>query len=130
MPEPGPRHLSRREREIMDIVYRLGEASAEQIRAEMPDPPGNASVRVLLRILREKGHLAHRRDKQRYVYYPVVPVQEARQSAMRGLINTFFGGSARTAVAAMLSMTHEELSEEDFDALTNTVEEACECGWP
>lgn len=116
--------LSRREREIMDIIYRLEEASAEQIRAEMPNPPGNASVRVHLRILKEKGILTYRKEKQRFVYSPVVPSQEARRSAMDRLIYTFFGGSATKAVTALLSMTSERLTPTDIDQLSKLIEQA------
>jgi len=124
MQEKSTTHLSRREREIVDIIYRLGEASAEQVRMEMIDPPGNASVRVHLRILMEKGVLTFRKEKQRFVYTPVVSALEARRSAMNRLIDTFFGGSATKAVAAMLSMSREDLTGEDMDLLAQLIERA------
>src|SRR5688572_20627761 len=97
--------LSRRERQIMDIVYRLGSTTAAEVLESLPDPPGYSAVRAMMRILEEKGHLTHRDDGPRYVYTPVVPRTAARQSAMRQLVRTFFDGSATQAAAALLDMS-------------------------
>src|SRR5262245_11819066 len=100
-PEPG---LSRREREVMDIVYRLGRATAAEIRAEMAQPPPDPAVRTTLRILVRKGRLKQEYAGPRYVYFPTVAAEAARKSAFRHLLDTFFGGSARGAMAALLEM--------------------------
>ena len=108
----------------MTVVYRLGRATAEEIREQLPDPPSNSSVRVLLRILEEKGHLAHEQDGPRYVYLPTVPTDRAGHSALRQLTQTFFGDSVPSVVAALLSMSHAELSREDLDALSKLIDQA------
>src|SRR5262245_30656537 len=105
--DPG---LSRREREVMDIVYRLGRASAAEIRAEMAEPPTDPAVRTTLRILVRKGRLKQQYDGPRYVYFPTVAPEAARRSAFRHLLDTFFGGSARGAMAALLEMEDAGLS--------------------
>ena len=116
--------LSRRERQIMDIIYQRRRASAAEVAEELPDPPSYSAVRALLRILEEKGHLAHEQDGPRYVYRPTVPRDEARQSAMERLVRTFFDGSAESAVAAFLDMNASELSEQDLDRLADMIEQA------
>ena len=121
MSEP---ELSRRERQIMDLVYRFEEATAEQIRAHLPNAPGNASVRVMLRILEEKGFLQHRREGRRFVYHPTIPAEQASTSATKRLIETFFEGSMSKAVVAMLSMSSSELSQEELDALVQSINNA------
>lgn len=115
--------LSRRERQIMDIVYRLGEASAEDVRGHLPDPPGNATVRRQLSVLEEKGFLQHNQEGQVFIYKPTVPREDASKSAIQHLINTFFGGSMPRAVAAMLSMSGNELSEEEIEELWRRIRE-------
>jgi BlaI family transcriptional regulator, penicillinase repressor len=102
--------LSRREREIMDIVYRLGRATAAEIRAEMAQPPSDPAVRTTLRILVRKGRLKQKYEGPRYVYFPAVAAEAARRSAFRHLLDTFFGGSARGAMAALLEMEDAGLS--------------------
>ena len=116
--------LSRRERQIMDIVYRRGRASAADVLDDLPDPPSYSAVRALLRILEEKGHLEHERDGPRYLFQPTVPRDEARQSAMNRLVRTFFDGSAERAVAAFLDMNSADLSPEDLDRLAELIEQA------
>jgi predicted transcriptional regulator len=116
--------LSRRERQIMDIIYRRGRASAADVLEELPDPPSYSAVRALLRILEEKGHLEHEKDGARYLYKPTVPRDEARQSAMKRLVRTFFDGSAERAVAAFLDMNAADLSHEDLDRLVELIEQA------
>lgn len=124
MSAPLQGKLSRRESQIMSIVYRLGTATAEEIRAELPDPPSNSSVRVLLRILEDKGHLRHEQDGQRYVYLPTVPAEKAGHSALKQLKTTFFGDRVPDVVAALLSMSRADLSSEDLDRLAQLIEEA------
>src|ERR671925_464450 len=94
--------LSRRERQIMDIIYARGQATAAEVTAALPDPPSYSAVRALLRILEQKGHLRHEQDGPRYVFLPTVPRDRARRSAMRHLVRTFFDGSTEDAVAALL----------------------------
>ena len=120
----GPLHsqLSRRENQIMDIVYELGEATAAQIQARLPDAPSNSSVRTLLRILEEKGFLIHRAEGGKFVYAPVVPTEKVEQSAIKHLLKTFFGGSASRAVVRLLSTA--DLSEEELDELSQLIEQA------
>ncbi|HWK88621.1 MAG TPA: BlaI/MecI/CopY family transcriptional regulator, partial [Longimicrobium sp.] len=96
--------LGRRERQIMDAVYRLGRATAAEVQAELPDPPSYSSVRGMLRLLEEKGHLRHEQDGPRYVYLATAQAEEVRTSALRHMVHTFFNNSAGSAVAALLDM--------------------------
>jgi BlaI family transcriptional regulator, penicillinase repressor len=116
--------LSRRERQIMEIVYGLRSATAADVLEGMPDPPSYSAVRAMLRILEDKGHLTHRHDGPRYVYSPVVPRTAARQSALRQLVKTFFDGSATQAVAALLDMSDSRLSADEADQLATLIEKA------
>ena len=116
--------LSRRERQIMEIVYRLGSATSAEVLEMLPDPPSYSAVRAMLRILEEKGHLTHRHDGPRYVYSPVVPRAAARQSALKSLVKTFFDGSATQAVAALLDMSESRLSGAEADQLARLIEKA------
>ena len=116
--------LSRRERQIMEIVYELGRATGADIRDRMPDPPSYSAVRALLRILEEKGHLRHEQEGPRYVFTPTVPHEQARQTALRRVVNTFFGGSAEGAMAALLDLGTGELDEEALERLRERIEEA------
>ena len=116
--------LSRRERQIMDIVYRLGSVTAADVRSNLADAPGYSAVRALLRILEEKGHLCHREDGPRYVYSPVVSRPAAQKSALKQIVRTFFDGSASQAVAALIDMSARELSDSDLKRLENMVSEA------
>jgi predicted transcriptional regulator len=108
-----PRHLSKRERQIMDVLYGAGRATAADVRARMPDPPSYTAVRTLLRILEEKGHVRHEQDGIRYVYVPTVAPAKAQRSALKHMIDTFFGGSAARGMAALveLSADDEELRQ-------------------
>lgn len=115
-------NLSRRERQIMDVIYRLEQATAEQVRADLPDQPGNASVRTLLRILEAKGHLTHRRDKKQFVYSPVVSPEAAGHSVLRTITRTFFQGSPHRTLAALLSMSQSELSRQELDEMKELIE--------
>jgi BlaI family transcriptional regulator, penicillinase repressor len=119
--EPG---LSRREREVMDIVYRLGRATAAEIRAAMSQPPTDPAVRTTLRILVRKGRLKQEYDGPRYVYFPTVAPEAARRSAFRHLLDTFFGGSARGAMAALLEMEDAGLSSRQRRRLKALIDDA------
>ena len=116
--------LSRRERQIMDIVYRHGEATAAQILADMSDPPSYSAIRALLRILVDKKHLQHREDGPRYVYSPTVPRQTARARALAQVVNTFFDGSALKAASALLGSSQRKLTKAELDELGTLIDAA------
>ena len=124
MPERKQPPLSRRERQIMEIVYGRGSATAADVLEGMPDAPSYSAVRAMMRILEEKGHLTHRHDGPRYVYSPVVPRTAARQSALKQLVKTFFDGSATQAVAALLDMSESRLSSDEANQLASLIEKA------
>jgi len=109
--------LSRRERQILDILYRNGRATAADIQTALPDAPSYSATRALLRILEEKGHIKHETDGPRYVYLPSVSPQRARVSALRHLLNTFFNGSAADAAAALVDGSAARLSTDELDQL-------------
>ena len=119
-----PLQLSRRERQIMDVVYTLGRASVAEVRERLPDPPSYSSVRALMRILEEKGHLRHEQEGPRYVFLPTVPAATARKSALRHLLKTFFEGSAEEAVVALLELEGSELSREEYERLARLIDKA------
>jgi len=116
--------LSRRERQIMEIVYRKGSATATDVLEEMSDPPSYSAVRALLRVLEGKGHLRHRQDGPRYVYSATVPRERARRSALHRVVGTFFGGSVTDAVAALLELEPDRLDEAELERLSVLVAEA------
>lgn len=116
--------LSRRERQIMDALYRLGRGSVGEVRAGMPDAPGYSAVRAMLGKLEAKGLLKHEQEGPRYVYMPTHPPEEARDTALLRMVRTFFEGSAARAAAAMLELEDEELTESDLDELAARIEEA------
>ena len=115
-------HLSRRERQMMDIIYQHEQATAAAVLDALPDPPSYSAVRALLRVLEEKGHLRHERRGPRYVYRPTVAREKARRSALRRVVQTFFDGSAEQVMAALLEQG--TLSEEDLDRLSDRIEKA------
>jgi BlaI family transcriptional regulator, penicillinase repressor len=117
-------YLSRRERQIMDVLYRLGRATVAEVMENIEDPPGYSAVRAMLRILEEKGHLRHEQDGPRYVFIPRVTRDRARRSALTHLIQTFFDGSTEEAVAALLGMSQSRLSEEELDRLSKLIDGA------
>ena len=121
---PDKDTLSRRERQIMDVLYSRGSATAAEVQHTIPDAPGYSAVRALLRILEEKGHVKHSYDGPRYVYAPVVSRPVAQKSALRQLVKTFFDGSTSNAVAALLDMSGKDLSESELDRLSKIVEQA------
>ncbi|MGH7710302.1 MAG: BlaI/MecI/CopY family transcriptional regulator [Gemmatimonadaceae bacterium] len=124
MPERRAVQLSRRERQIMDAIYRRGSATAAEVHEALPDAPSYSAVRALLRILEEKGHLTHAQDGPRYLYSPVVSRSAARESALRGVVRTFFGGSATEAVAALLDISDGKLSRSELDEIAGLIRRA------
>ena len=124
MARPGPHELSRRERQIMDVVYARGRATAAEVMADMPDPPSYSAVRTHLRTLEGKGHLKHVQEGPRYVFLPTVPRERARKSALRQLVKTFFDGSAEEAMAALLDLESTRLQSDDLDRLARLIDEA------
>ncbi len=117
-------NLSRRERQIMDVVYSLGRATASEVLERLPEPPGYSAVRTHLRILEEKGHLRHEQDGPRYVYVPQVPRDTAQDSALRHLLRTFFDDSTEAAVAALLDIRGDQLSDAELERLSRLIEQA------
>ena len=116
--------LGPRERQIMEIVYRRGQATAEEVRAELPDPVSNAAVRGMLRLLEQKGQLRHERQGVRFVYLPARDPEQVRRSALRNVVDTFFNDSASAAVAAMLGVYEDRLTDADFDRLSTLIDDA------
>ena len=116
--------LSRRERQIMDILYRLGSGTAAEVQQNLPEAPSYSAVRALLRILEDKGHLKHAYDGPRYVYAPIVSRPVAQKSALKQMVKTFFDGSTSNAVAALLDMSGSDLSESELNRLSKIVEQA------
>jgi predicted transcriptional regulator len=124
LPKDTPTALSRRERQVMDILYRRGEATVAEVMADLPDPPTYSAVRSILRILMEKGMISHREDGPRYVYLPAVNTDRAADDAMKHVIRTFFDGSAQQAVAAVLRMSDAKLSDEEIAELSERIAKA------
>ena len=122
MNNPFRKPLSRRETQIMDVIFQLGEATAADIVERLPDPPSYSSIRALLVILEEKGHLTHHKEGARYIYNPTLSADKAKQSALSHLVKTFFSGSPQQVVATLLSTN--DLSPEDLDELAKLIEEA------
>jgi len=118
------RILSRRERQMMDILYQKGRATAAEIHQALPDPPSYSAVRAKLRVLEEKGHIRHEEEALRYVYVPVIARNSARRSALRHIVSTFFGGSVEQTVAALLDLSAARLSQKDLDRISQLVEDA------
>ena len=116
--------LSRRERQIMDFLYRSGRASAAEVQAGLPEPPSNSAVRAMLRVLEDKGHVRHEQDGPRYVYVPKLARDKAKRSALRHVLRTFFDGSTEQVVAALLDARVGEASEQDLDRMARLIEKA------
>jgi BlaI family transcriptional regulator, penicillinase repressor len=119
-----PLDLSRRERQIMEVLYRERQATAGEVLERLPDPPGYSAVRALLKILENKGHVRHAVEGNRYVYQPRLPRERAGRPAMAGVLETFFDGSTEKAVATLLDLSRSELSEADLDRLSDLIEQA------
>ena len=122
--QPSPSNLSRRERQIMDILYQRGRGSAGEIHAALPDAPSYSAVRAKLRVLEEKGHIRHEEEALRYVYFPTLPRERAKRSALSHMLETFFDGSTEQAVAALLDLSSSKLSGQELDRLARLIEEA------
>ena len=117
-------HLSRRERQIMDVLHAKEAAAVAEIRAALPDPPSYSTVRALLRILEDKRHIRHRQDGPRYVYLPCVSRVNASRFALKRLVATFFQGSVTQAVAALLETADTKLSDAELDKLRQMIKQA------
>ncbi|HKE27863.1 MAG TPA: BlaI/MecI/CopY family transcriptional regulator [Bryobacteraceae bacterium] len=124
MRKDAHRNLSRRERQIMDILYQRGRASASEIHQALPDAPTYSAVRAKLRVLEEKGHVRHEEESLRYVYLPTMARDTARRSALRHLVSTFFEGSAEEAIAALLDLSSADLTAADLDRIQSIVDQA------
>ena len=120
--------LSRRERQIMDIIYQQGQASVADVLENLPDAPSYSTVRALLRILEEKGHLTHQKDGPRYIYRPTQPRHQAGQFALKQVVQTFFDRSIERTVAALVA--DAEVSEEELERLSQLIERAKKGGSP
>lgn len=120
--------LSRRERQIIDILYAQGRATAADVQAALPDPPSYSAVRAMLRILEDKGHIRHEQDGPRYVYLPTIGRDNAKKSAMRHMLHTFFDGSAEQAISALLGDSTARLSKPELDRLARLIDKARKTG--
>ena len=118
------KNLSRRERQIMDIVYARGHVSALDIQEAMPDPPGYSTVRTLLRILETKGHLRHEKQGMSFIYHPVQPVNQAAASALAQVLQTFFAGNIERVVTTLLSSKERQLTPDELDRIAMLIEQA------
>ena len=116
--------LGNRERQLVDVVYQLGEASVAEVLQKLPDPPSYSSVRKMLSLLEEKGLLKHRRDGMRYVYRPAQPAKTARRQAVLHLLDTFFAGSASDAVNSILDVSADQLNDDDLRRLQSIIDQA------
>ena len=124
MAKNSQEHLSRRERQIMDIIYQRGQATAADVLENLPDPPSYSAVRAMLRVLEEKGHLKHKQQGPRYLFSPKVSREKAKRSALKHLLQTFFDGSATSAVAALLDVSRSSLSDDDLKRLSALIDQA------
>jgi predicted transcriptional regulator len=124
MARPHTDSLSRRERQIMDVLHRVPRATVAMVRAELPEPPSYSAVRALLRILEDKGHVRHLADGPRYVYEPIAARAAQRQSALKHLVHTFFAGSTEEAVLALLQSSDTKLSRKQLDDLVRRIADA------
>lgn len=128
MKRPPHHELSRRERQIVDILYAQGRATAAEVQAALPDPPSYSAVRAMLRILEDKGHIRHEQDGPRYIYLPTVARDSAKRSALRHMLRTFFNGSAEQAISALLDDSSSRLSDAELDRLARLIEQARRSG--
>ena len=124
MPTAPHAALSRRERQIMDIIYELGRATAADVMKALPGEPSDSTVRTQLRVLEAKGHVRHEEEGQKYVYLPVVPRRVVRKSALKHVVNTFFDGSVEKVVAALLGPDGGKLTDEELDRIAELVSKA------
>lgn len=124
MAKKVPHTLTRRERQIMDILYRRGQATAGEVLEDLPGAPTYSTVRAQLRVLEEKGHVQHEEVGLRYVYTPIVSRNAVKQSALRHIVDTFFEGSTHKVVAALLGGESANVSDEELDRITDLVDKA------
>lgn len=124
MAKNSHKHLSRREREIMDVIYERGRATVTEVMDRLDNAPSYSAVRALLRILEEKGALRHEQQGQKYVFFPTLPREKAKRSALKRMLHVFFDGSTEAAVAALLDISQTRLTDEEWDRLKALVEEA------
>jgi len=124
MPKPDLGNLGRRERQIVEAVYRLGNATVNEVLAELPDPPSYSAVRAMLGKLERKGYVKHESEGPRYVYLPVVSTQSARKNALTHLVDTFFDGSAEQAVLALIQLADTKVPPEVLERLADQVKAA------
>ncbi|PYQ33260.1 MAG: CopY family transcriptional regulator [Acidobacteria bacterium] len=117
-------HLSRRERQIMDVVYLLRRVTVAEVLERLPDPPSYSAVRAMLRVLENKGHLRHALEGKSYVYVPIVPRIRASRSALQNMLKTFFDGSPEKAVAALLDISRTEITDAELDRLSRLIDQA------
>jgi predicted transcriptional regulator len=122
--KPNPLDVGRRERQIVEIVYRLGRASVADVLEALPDPPSYSAVRAMLGKLTAKGHLTQEEDGPRYIYRPAVPAERARRTALRQLVDTFFAGSIDQAMVALVKLDDAKLDEASLDALAKRIRTA------
>jgi predicted transcriptional regulator len=120
--------FSRRERQIMDILYTQGRATAAEVQTALPDPPSYSAVRAMLRILEDKGHVRHEQDGPRYIYRPTVARDNAKRSALHHLLQTFFDGSREQAISALLDDSSSGLSNAELDRLAQMIDKARRSG--
>ena len=128
MKTPPQHELSRRERQIMDVLYARGPATAAEVQAALPEPPSYSAVRAMLRILEEKGHVTHEPDGPRYVYRPTVARESAKRSALRHVLKTFFDGSTEQAISALLDDSSTKLSDAELNRLARLIDKARRTG--
>ena len=124
MRQPEISDLTKREREIMEVVYRLGRASAVEVMEGLSGKPANATVRTMLHVLEDKGYLRHEREKGKFIYFPTIPLAKARRRALEHLLNTFFKGAEAHAVISILKKSDSNLSEEDMDLIVGLIEKS------
>lgn len=124
----GLQELSKRERQIMDVLYQMGESTVGEVLDRITDPPSYSAVRATLRVLEEKGHVTHKQDGPRYVYLPTVPQDKAKTAALSHVLGTFFNGSVEAAVMALVQMGETKLSQNDLERLAARIREAEEQG--
>jgi predicted transcriptional regulator len=123
-----PTELGRRERQILDAVYRLGRASVAQVREQLTDPPSYSAVRGMLNLLKDKGHVRHETDGLRYLYVPVVDAADARRSALAHVVRTFFAGSTADAASTLFELSDGKLSREELAQISRLVNHAIKEG--
>lgn len=124
MKTPSHHELSRRERQIVDILYTQGRCTAAEVQTALPDPPSYSAVRAMLRILEDKGHVRHEQDGPRYVYVPTVARDNAKKSALRHVLRTFFDGSTEQAISALLDDASTKMSDAELDRLADMIKQA------